>query len=99
MLPLVASGRVRNATEARARAFSWGLMQVMGQTARENGYAGHLAAICEPGTGLEIGCGVLAEKLARAGGNLEQGLLAWNGGGDVSYPAEVKARIQRYSET
>lgn len=29
-----------SATEARARAFSWGLMQVMGQTAREFGYAG-----------------------------------------------------------
>src|SRR5437763_9616816 len=38
-----------SATEAYARGFSWGLMQVMGQVARESGFdALFLAALCDP---------------------------------------------------
>src|ERR1700689_4874121 len=38
--PQVVRGAIADESEARARAFSWGLMQVMGQTAREHGFAG-----------------------------------------------------------
>jgi Transglycosylase SLT domain len=38
-------------TESRARAFSWGLMQVMGQVAREHGFTGALASLCDPLSG------------------------------------------------
>ena len=38
-----------SATEAYARGFSWGLMQVMGQVAREAGFDSlFLAALCDP---------------------------------------------------
>jgi soluble lytic murein transglycosylase-like protein len=95
--PMVDGGELSDATEARARAFSWGLMQVMGQTARENGYSRHMAGICEPETGLEVGCRVLAGKLAEARGDVERGLLLWNGGADTAYPAEVLARRGKYA--
>src|ERR1700681_1379726 len=56
------------ATEAYARGFSWGLMQVMGQTARERGLASQfLSALCDPGTGLAVGCRILKHKLVAAG--------------------------------
>ncbi|HTR47976.1 MAG TPA: transglycosylase SLT domain-containing protein [Verrucomicrobiae bacterium] len=55
-------------TEEVARSVSWGLMQVMGQVAREHGFTGKfLSALCEPAAGLDIGCAVLASKLAAAG--------------------------------
>lgn len=44
-------------TEAHARAMSWGLMQVMGQTARERGFSGtFLSELCVPAVGLYCGC-------------------------------------------
>ena len=52
-----------SASEAYARGFSWGLMQVMGQTAREAGYAEpFLSSLCDPADALEIGCRVLRKK-------------------------------------
>ena len=51
-------------TEEVARSISWGLMQVMGQVAREHSFtAQSLAALCDPATGLEVGCAVFATKL------------------------------------
>ncbi len=89
--------RALSETEARARAFSWGLMQVMGETGREFGFAGKfLSALCEPQTGLEFGCKVLAHKLAVNQGNVVQALLAWNGGGNPEYPAQVLGRVEKY---
>lgn len=53
------------ATERMLRASSFGLMQIMGQTAREVGFEGtFLTELCEPEIGLEYGCRYLA-KLAR----------------------------------
>lgn len=43
-------------TERIGRATSWGLMQVMGETARCNGFRGWFAELCEPAMGLEWGC-------------------------------------------
>src|SRR3984893_8910226 len=63
--PRMATGAITSATEAHTRAFSWGLMQVMGQVAREHGFTGvSLAALCEPATALDVGCRVFAAKLA-----------------------------------
>ncbi len=97
VLPLLNSGELKDVTEARARGFSWGLMQVMGQTARESGFAGHMAQLCDPAVGLETGCRVLAKKLAEAEGDIVRGLLFWNGGSDNKYPASVLARMAKYA--
>lgn len=84
-------------TEEVARSISWGLMQVMGQVAREHGFAGRfLSLLCDPLTGLEIGCIVLASKIRAAGGDISRALQLWNGGGNPNYSAEVLARIANY---
>lgn len=86
-------------TEEVARSISWGLMQVMGQVAREHGFHGKfLAALCEPEAGLDIGCAVLAKKIANAGGDLRQGLELWNGGANPEYAAEVLPKTSRYQD-
>lgn len=86
-------------TEEMARSTSWGLMQVMGQVAREHGFRGRfLSEICGPMVGIEIGCVVLAKKLAGAAGDVAKGLLLWNGGDDPQYPDRVLNKISQYSE-
>jgi soluble lytic murein transglycosylase-like protein len=95
--PRLVRGAIADESEARARAFSWGLMQVMGQVAREHGFAGaSLAALCDPATSLEIGCRVLAAKIVAADGNVERALLLWNGGANPDYAANVLARASHY---
>jgi len=84
-------------TEELCLAMSWGLMQVMGKTAREHGFSEHfLNALCDPQVGLSVGCAVFAAKFTKAGGELERALLLWNGGMNVDYPGEVIARIPHY---
>jgi soluble lytic murein transglycosylase-like protein len=94
--PLFTNNKI-SGTEAYTRAMSWGLMQVMGQVAREKGVTlRFLSGLCDPEAGLSVGCEVLAEKLARNGGDVVKGLQAWNGGGNPTYAKEVLARVDRY---
>jgi len=84
-------------TEREARAFSWGLMQLMGQVAREHGFANtYLASLCDPATGLDWGCTHLIGRLKTAGGDVHAGLQLWNGGGNPNYADEVMARMKKY---
>jgi hypothetical protein len=84
-------------TEEIARSISWGLMQVMGQVAREHGFQRpFLSARGDSSAGLAFGRIVLAAKLAAAGGNVPRGLALWNGDGNPDYAAQVLARVPRY---
>ena len=95
--PQLSRGAINGETEARARAFSWGLMQVMGQVAREHGFtAGSLATLCDAAVGVEVGCRVLAAKIAAAESNVERALLLWNGGANPGYAKAVLTRCGRY---
>jgi soluble lytic murein transglycosylase-like protein len=86
-----------SASEAYARGFSWGLMQVMGQVARENGFdAVFLSALCDPEQGLALGCKVLRKKFDAMAGETSRALLAWNGGANPAYPGQVLARRAHY---
>ena len=86
-----------SASEAYARGFSWGLMQVMGQVARETGFdAAFLSALCDPAEGLATGCKVLRKKFDAMAGDTTRGLLAWNGGANPAYAAQVLARRAHY---
>ena len=86
-----------SASEAYARGFSWGLMQVMGQVAREAGFDSlFLSALCDPEQGLTVGCKVLRKKLDAAASDTTRALLAWNGGGNPAYAAQVLARRPHY---
>lgn len=84
-------------TEEIARSISWGLMQVMGQVAREHGFSEKfLSALCEPANGLAVGCIVLLSKLAQANEDVPRALLLWNGGANPDYANAVLARIPHY---
>ncbi|HKV25533.1 MAG TPA: lytic transglycosylase domain-containing protein [Candidatus Acidoferrum sp.] len=86
-----------SASEAYARGFSWGLMQVMGQVARELGFdAPFLAELCAPDANLAVGCKLLRKKLDAMDGDVTRGLLAWNGGSNPAYPSQVLARRVHY---
>ncbi|MGB2899307.1 MAG: lytic transglycosylase domain-containing protein [Candidatus Acidiferrum sp.] len=94
--PLYTNNKI-TATEAYARGFSWGLMQVMGQVARESGFdAQFLSALCDPEQALAVGCKVLRKKFDAASGDTTRALLAWNGGANALYPAQVLARRAHY---
>ena len=43
-------------TEVIHQKISWGLMQIMGATARERGFRGWLTELCDPQVNLEWGC-------------------------------------------
>lgn len=43
-------------TEIQLQKFSYGLMQIMGATARWRGFTGHLMNLLDPQTNIEIGC-------------------------------------------
>jgi soluble lytic murein transglycosylase-like protein len=85
-------------TEEVARSISWGLMQVMGQVAREHGFREKsLAALTDPATGLAFGCAVFAAKIsAAAGGDIPRALQLWNGGANRDYAREVLDRVGKY---
>jgi soluble lytic murein transglycosylase-like protein len=84
-------------TEEVARSISWGLMQVMGQSARERGFtAKYLSGLCDPADGLAIGCVLFAAKLAQASGDIPRALVLWNGGSNSGYASEVLARVTNY---
>lgn len=116
--PMLEAGQI-SVTEAQARAFSWGLMQVMGQVAREHYFGAApnpnsslppqmhspygpvgapLAQLCDPATGLEIGCTVFAAKLTAAHGDATRALQLWNGGGNPNYAGEVLTRATHYEQ-
>lgn len=85
-------------TEAICRATSWGLMQLMGEVAREYGFVWpFLSQLCEPDVGLNFGCKYFSVLMGRYSNNVTESLLRWNGGGNLEYPDQVQARIQTYS--
>ena len=98
--PLLTNGSIKTFTEGRARAFSWGLMQVMGEVAREVGFSGKwLSQLCDPAIGIDLGCKVLRHKIDSNDGDIYSGLESYNGGGNPKYADEVLARVSKYKET
>jgi soluble lytic murein transglycosylase-like protein len=85
--PLINNGTVHTITEGTMRASSFGLLQVLGQVARENGFSGQfLTQLCDPDTGLDFGCRKLQKCVLAHPGDTRAALLAYNGGGDPQYP-------------
>jgi soluble lytic murein transglycosylase-like protein len=93
-----------DSTEAYTRAMSFGLLQVMGEVAREEGFAGKfLTELCDPDTGLDYGCRKLKKCFIEHGVLLSDDvqlaahpLLSYNGGGNLEYATQVLARVPRY---
>ena len=62
-------------------ATSWGLLQVMGQTAREMGFTGrYLPQLVDPSLSLYYGVKYLMHQKARGDHSWSQALAAYNGG-------------------
>jgi len=86
-------------TEGVGRAHSWGLMQIMGETARCVGFRGWFPELCSPAVGLQWACAYLrrlADKYL-ADDDWDVVLRAYNGGPGNrhntanTYPAKVRA--------
>ena len=85
-------------TEATMRATSFGLMQIMGEVAREQGFAGkYLTELFDPLTNLQQGCQKFRKCLEREGGNVTAALLRYNGGGNANYPDLVMKHYPDYA--
>lgn len=86
-------------TEIKNRCDSWGLLQLLGQTAREFGAKCPLPQLSDPEYGLDWGCTVLAKKInVMASGNVAAGLEHYNGGADAHYADKVFARMSSYAD-
>lgn len=60
---------------------SWGLMQVMGAVAREAGFTGlFFTELCDPATGLDMGCRILSRLMLEYGGQAHLAVSAYNAG-------------------
>jgi soluble lytic murein transglycosylase-like protein len=87
-----------SSTEEHLRSVSWGVMQVMGQTAREFGYTGkYFTTLCsEPLQGIEFGCRKLKRCMDKTNGDVVKALLMYNGGSNPQYDDLVLARVDKY---
>lgn len=84
-------------TERRERSFSYGLMQVMGATARENGLTSqYIGMLMFPNINIEIGCRYFAKLLKEEGGNIREALRRYNGlpPGDYTYANLILSHVE-----
>lgn len=88
---------ISEVTERHLRAMSFGLMQVMGQVAREHGFMGeYLTDLCSPDIGIEYGCRRLRQAFDRRGNETRLALLDYNGGANPAYPDFVLRYLDEY---
>lgn len=80
-------------TEFNQRSTSFGLMQIMGQVAREMGYSkDSLIELVKPELNIYFGCKFFRRLLDIKNNDIRKALLNWNGGGNKYYPDEVLSR-------
>src|SRR6266576_1832825 len=96
VMPQYNAGKL-DITETYTRSMSWGVMQVMGQVAREFGFNGkYLSELCDPAVGIEYGCRKLDKCLEMANGDMGVALDRYNGTGNPNYAKEVLALATLY---
>src|SRR3990167_3971339 len=85
-------------TEKTMRATSFGLMQVMGQVAREYGFdEKYLTELFDPLNAVTQGCKKLKKCLELEGGVASAALLRYNGSGNANYPDLVMVHFKDYA--
>lgn len=82
------------ATFGPLAACSYGLLQIMLETACEHGFSGQPWDLFEPVIGLFWGAKYLAHLRDHHGADMRAALLAYNGGADANYPTRVLLREQ-----
>lgn len=102
---LVKDLRLHRDTEEYGQKVSWGLMQVMGAVARERGYRGrYLSGLLSPELGLLYGVKHLHWSIKRFGGDIWDGVSAYNQGSakktvDGSYVNQFYVdKVKKYYE-
>ncbi len=86
-------------TEKTMRATSFGLMQVLGQVAREQGFdAKFLTGLLDPLDGINAGCKRLKRAMDKAHGDVRDALLDYNGGASPDYPDKVLQYMHLYQK-
>lgn len=92
------SDRATLPTEQRLRAFSFSVMQVMGQTAREMGFdADDLMELSDLNNNVRIGCKYLAWCIRQNDNDLWKGIARYNGTGERArkYAEKIKSIHER----
>lgn len=84
-------------TEYVFQSTSFGLMQIMGASARDLGYLGPLSALFDPQLNLEWGCIKVRQLLDRYP-NLEDAIASYNGGSPRRDPVlqRLEPQLQEY---
>jgi soluble lytic murein transglycosylase-like protein len=82
--------------EERNQKTSWGLCQVMGAVAREQGFIGHLETLCIAPKGLEAGARHLRRFVERYGEDNESNIIAAYNAGAARKDSSGMYRNQRY---
>jgi hypothetical protein len=82
-------------TEEMGQKHSWGLMHVMGATAREEGFTGYFPELCVPEIGIRFGARYLKAKLGHWQ-SVEAALSAYNAGWPHRFavPGPGRARFE-----
>lgn len=90
--------------EKLQRSCSYGLCQILGQTAREFGFSGeYLMELCDPRINIDLGTRIFEYKYKVAKRKLkdssilevtDQALLYYNGGGNKDYPRLVRRHLK-----
>jgi soluble lytic murein transglycosylase-like protein len=83
-------------TEATLRSTSWGLMQILGDSARVAGCTGNLQELIDPNLNLYWGCLWFIHKMLQAKGIIDIALEDWNGGSNKNYYSEVEGFMPKY---
>lgn len=85
-----------------AQQASWGLLQIMGAVAREQGFRGvYLVELSQPTLNLDIGCRFFAALLKWAKGDTWKAVAAYNGGRGNwrgGAPQSHVTKVQRWYE-
>ncbi len=79
ILPMLLNNAI-TPNEARGRATSYGLMQIMGQVAREKGFTGKFEELFEPETNLEWCLKHLKRFIDKYAPNLDDAIASYNAG-------------------
>jgi len=85
-------------TELHNRATSFGLMQIMGQTARERGFSGEfLTELCKPEIGLRYGIKHIVELISKYPQE-DQWISAYNAGSPTTKNKSYVIAVKRYRD-
>jgi len=82
-------------TEIACQKISWGLMQIMGGTARDLGFEGHLTELIFPASNLYWGCKYLGTRVKKYK-SLATAIAAYNSGTPVMVPGTMTFKNQKY---